>query len=292
MQYHFIINPISGSRRNKKRIIQRIQNAFPARTKSTVKFTITEKPGQATIKAKEAADAGCEVVVAVGGDGTVNEVAIGLIHKQTRLGIIPIGSGNGFARSMGIPKNINGAFEILRRHNEKKIDVGRINEFYFFGVSGVGFDARLSARYQNFGIRGPLPYFYLGLREIIKYNSTLYTLKLPDQTVQVRPLLITVANTKQYGNGAVIAPNADASDSQLNVCIIEDLSFVQAAFNVPYLFNGKILQSKVYQQYVADEMAIVRDEPGWLHTDGEPKWSGSELKVRVMPKALHVCVPA
>ncbi len=291
MYYYVIINPISGVRHHKGDLEKLIHHILSAGKESRVEVHYTEYAWHAHELAKQAVQKGAHIAVAVGGDGTMNEVASGLVHTNTALGLIPMGSGNGFARSMGIPLKPVAAIKRLLNPEIKINDVGQIGKFYFFGVAGVGFDAQIGAMFQNFGIRGPLPYFYIGFREYFRYDYEQFELIFNDRQLITRPLLITVANTSQYGNGATIAPHARPDDGQFELCVIDKIPFFTGIAKLHYLFTGKIDRTSFYHSYPVEEVTIKRSKKdGYLHTDGEPHKSDMELKIRMLKKALKVCV--
>lgn len=290
-RYRFIINPISGLKHSKEDLLRFINQELPAADGFDVQAKFTEYAGHASELAAEAAEQDFDAVIAVGGDGTMNETASGLVHTKTALGLIPMGSGNGFARSMGIPLDTMEALRRLRDPQVRINDVGKINDAYFFGVTGVGFDAQIGERFQNFGIRGPLPYFYIGLKEYFKYDYEEFELQFNGKALSVRPLLITVANTPQYGNGAIIAPHAKTDDGKLELCIVDRIPFFYMATRINRLFNGKIDQIPFYHGYQINEVLIRRSrEHGVFHTDGEPHRGGRDLRISILNKALYVYV--
>lgn len=286
LSYWFIINPTSGCRHDVEQLTAIIKTLF-AKQKYKIKFT--EYPGHASELAVEAVKLNIDIVAFAGGDGTLNETASGLVHSNTALGIIPRGSGNGFARSLGIPLETKQALELLLHPNVIAIDAAQINKGYFFGVAGVGFDAIVGNAFQNFGHRGPLPYFYIGVREFLKYDFPEMHIETEEQTIQINPLVVTIANTSQYGNGAQIAPAADFTDGLLDICVIKKFSFLKGLSGVRSLFNGKIANNDFYQTFRSSRIKIRNGNPqGLYHTDGEPRRGGKELDITVLPKALNV----
>ncbi|MGD9897621.1 MAG: diacylglycerol kinase family protein [Calditrichaceae bacterium] len=290
MEYWFIINPRSGKKNKAGEIKNLIKQHFLHQKSHQYRLIFTEGPGHGRIIAREAVSEGIDYVVSVGGDGTMNEVAGGLVNSETIFGVIPTGSGNGFARSLGIPLDAGKAISFILNSHPRSVDVGRIADDYFFGVAGVGFDALIGARFQEFGHRGPLPYFYIGVKEYFKYQFEEFRIISKEYTNSVRPLLITIANSSQYGNGAVIAPGADLEDGLLDVCIIEKIPFVEGLLKVGALFNNKIDSLSSYNRFMTTEVKIIRSGKNCLyHVDGEPKKGQAELTFKILPKALNVC---
>lgn len=284
--YLFIINPISGCKKDVSRLIALINSIFHEK-EFQIKFT--EYAGHASELAAEAAKRNIDIVTFAGGDGTLNETASGLVNTDTALGIIPRGSGNGFARSLGIPLKTKAALELLLNPEIICTDVGKINDAYFFGVAGVGFDAVVGRAFQTFGHRGPLPYFYIGLKEFFKYTYSEITIETEEETRTFRPLTVTFANTSQYGNGAQIAPMADFADGFLNICIIDRFSLIKGVRGLGKLFNGRIAENEFYHTFKSRSLKIRNGTPqGLFHTDGEPRSAGRELNISLLPKALKV----
>ncbi len=289
--YQFIINPVSGQRHTPRKIISRIQEKFQREKQLSYDIVLTEYAGHAHQIALEAVEKGIDIVVAVGGDGTMNEVAGALLYSKSALGLIPHGSGNGLARSMGIPLRLDAAIEHLLNPHLVISDAGKINEYNFFVSTGIGFDAHIGAKFQNFGIRGPIPYFYIGFKEYFNYEYEAFDLSYNGHSIRIKPLLITIANTKQYGNGAIIAPRAEVDDGKLDLCYIDPIKFHRDIFRVPKLFTGKIETVPLYHHEFIKEVTIRRTkEEGYFHTDGEPRLGPRELKVNVLPKALRIVI--
>jgi YegS/Rv2252/BmrU family lipid kinase len=287
MNYIFIINPYSGSKKTKK-----ITNIINDHIAGSYKIVYTEYSGHASELAESFAKDNGNIVVAVGGDGTINEIARSLVNTNTVMGIIPSGSGNGFARSLNIPLDTVKAIECLNMPFIKTIDSGKINDKYFFGICGVGFDALVGAKFQDFGKRGPLPYFYIGVKEYFKYNYESYEIEENGNTDKYDPLLIAVANTSQYGNGASIAPQANPSDGYLDLCVLNKMKSGDAIKNIPLLFNGKIKQSPFYLHKRIKSIIIRRkNKKGYYHIDGEPFLYDGDLNITIVPSSLKVCVP-
>ncbi len=284
----FIINPIAGFRRDKSFIEELIR-----RRCKNLDFTIihTAAPGDATRLAQEAATEGYHAVVAVGGDGTVNETASGLVGTDTALGIIPRGSGNGLARSLNIPLQAAQALEVICSGKEHRIDAGRAAHRYFFVVTGVGFDANVGHKFNLAAWRGPLPYFYIAAREFANYQPEPLRLSIEDQAIDLTPFLVTVANTEQYGNGAIIAPHAKPDDGVLDVCVVQPMNFAEFVMHAPKLFNGKANTVPQITYYRSKNATIEKSGPVLFHVDGEAQVSDGPVNISVLPQALKVIVP-
>jgi len=290
MKYLFILNPKSGPKKRAEELIHRIDKIFST-SGHEYEFAFTTGPGDATQIARKGVAERFDLITAVGGDGTVNEVASGLINTNVILGIIPLGSGNGIARSLNIPVNIKKSIRLLLNPGSRKIDTGLVNDLPFIGVSGLGYDANVGERFQEFGFRGPIPYFLIGIREYLGYKPVSISLKLAGKTKIISPLLITFANTRQYGNGAIIAPQAVPDDGFLDICIIQPVSIIRAISLMRKLFTGSIDKAKDYTHFRVRSMYIkTTTEETHIHTDGEPKTISGDLNICIKEKSLHVCV--
>jgi len=284
----FIINPIAGFWRDKSFIEELIRQRC-----KDLDFTIvhTTGPGDATRLAKEAAAEDYRTVVAIGGDGTVNETASGLVGTDTALGIIPRGSGNGLARSLDIPLPPAEALEVICTGKAHRIDAGRAAHLYFFGVTGVGFDASVSHKFKTASWRGPIPYFYIAAREFASYQPEPLRLRLDDLMIEMTPLLVTIANVEQYGNGAIIAPQAKPDDGVFEVCVVQPMNFAELVMHAPKLFNGKAEAIPMISYYRSRIATIEKSGPVLFHVDGESQMAESPINFSVLPRALKVIVP-
>lgn len=285
----FIVNPISGINRNPQKIVGWIESSFKS-TDIRIDIVYTKSPGDGTGLAKESIKKNFDLVVVVGGDGTMNEVGRALFKSDVAMGVIPAGSGNGFARNFKIPLDQELAIKMLLSPRIIKIDVGKINDHHFFNVAGLGLDAEISCNFEEFGIRGPLPYFLIGTKSFMLYQPSPIKLKFDDREIEISPLLVSIANAPEYGNGAIIAPGAKPTDGILNVTILEKMPLWKAVPNLYRLFNGTINQIEGYHCYQFKDMIIERLTPGPIHTDGNPHMEGTKLKIEVIPSALKIVV--
>ena len=291
MKIRFVVNPISGINRNPQRLVRWIEEIFSA-SGEEYSIVYTRGPGDATRLAREAVEEGWEVVVAVGGDGTINELGRGLVHSDVALGVVPAGSGNGFARNFGIPLDQREAIRALLQLRTISIDAGKMNEHHFFNVAGIGLDAVISHNFEQFGVRGPLPYFVVGTKAFLTYKPEEVQIRIENKTQHYTPLLLSIANAPQYGNGAIIAPQARPDDGMLDVCILEPLPLWKAASHLHHLFNGTIQALEEYHTFRAKSLIIERPSAGPIHTDGNPHMDGKILRIETLPGALKVAVPA
>lgn len=257
-------------------------------------LVITEGPGEAEDRARSARRDGYDLVVAAGGDGTVNEVARGLIEDPVPLGIVPLGSGNALARALGIPLRTEDAVAGLLSPSIRAIDVGRIGDDVFLSTAGTGIDAEICYRFnQSRSRRGFWPYLYTCVVAISGFRPEPLELEYADGSRQrVRPFLLALANTSQYGYGATIAPDARPDDGELDVCVIEDLTLTRALFNARRLFDGTIDRMPGVTTRKTKSVRIRRDSARHIQVDGEAVLGGIEVEVVLMPKALQVALPA
>ena len=288
----FLVNPISGTS-DKMAIIRSIPQYFP-QERFDVRIMCTTHKGHAAEMASEAAERGVDIVVAVGGDGTVNETARALIHTQTALGIVPCGSGNGLARHLYLPLNTDGALQVISECNIHTLDYGLINGQPFFCTAGVGFDAFLSYKFNMSNRRGLATYVENALREGVKYQPETYELEIKDddsENVQTyKAFLITCANASQYGNDFYIAPHASMSDGLMDVTIMEPFNLLEAPQIAYQLVSRTIDSNSRIKTFRCREMTIHRKQPGVIHYDGDPKESEADVHVQLVPRDIRMVV--
>ena len=243
----FIVNPISGT--SGKKFVLRLIDEYLDRNLYDYEVVKTERMGHATELAREAVAQKADIVCSIGGDGTVNEVASGLIHTRTALAIIPSGSGNGLARHLRIPTDPLSAIKILNRGLVQEMDYGTVNGKPFFCTCGVGFDAFISQKFAESGKRGPVSYLENVLNGSLSYHPETYDVDIVnnvsgEEMHQVhKAFLISCANASQYGNNAYIAPSASVRDGIMDVTIIEPFTAIEAPQIAIQLFNGTIEQN-------------------------------------------------
>ncbi len=283
----FIVNPIAGFKKDKSKLIRGIETTCRDRT-----FEIyqTTGRGDATRAAREASEKGYDVIAAVGGDGTINEVATALVHSKSALGIIPTGSGNGLARALKLPLNPDDALQVLKTGVVKTIDLGRAGERYFCAVSGAGIDAVVGDAFDRTSWRGPLPYFFISARELWRYDPEPMTLHIDGEAKPFTPFLLTCANGQQFGNGAIIAPHARFDDGLLDLCLVPNISKWRIVSAVPMLFNGTLDRHPHVTYYKIKKLVIEKESEILYHVDGEPVVAPSPLTIKIVPQALNVVV--
>ena len=282
----FVVNPISGTQ-GKKAILKWIDERLD---RSLYDYSIvkTEYAGHATQIAANAVQEKMDVVVAIGGDGTINEIARSLVHTDTALGIIPCGSGNGLARHLRIPMEPKAAIDILNRGCELCIDYGKINNIPFFCTCGVGFDAFISLKFADSGKRGLLTYLENTLHESLTYQPETYEIENEEGTMKYKAWLIACGNASQYGNDAYIAPQASLTDGLMDVTIMEPFTVLDVPSLSFQLFNKTIDQNSRVKTMRAKKIKIHRVNDGVMHFDGDPLMAGKELEVEIIPAGLRV----
>lgn len=284
----FVINPISGGR-NKGGFEKTVGEVLDKDTYKPT-FVYTKRQGHAYELASEFVKGQkADAIIAVGGDGTINEVASALYNTDIPLGIIPEGSGNGLALYLGIPLNEKAAIRRLNKFDIMRIDSGVINDVPFFNMAGLGFDASVSDRFAHESIRGPLGYMKAVLTEISSYKAKKYELTIDDKKYEREAFMISVANSPQYGNNAYIAPNASVTDGVLDVCIIHKFPIYTLPLMIYHLFAKTADQSEYVEIIPGKRITIKRDSNDPVHVDGEPKEKmGTEIRITVNPSGLSV----
>ena len=282
----FVVNPISGTQ-SKKAILKWIDERMD---RSIYDYSIvkTEYAGHATQIAASAAQDKVDVVVAIGGDGTINEIARSLVHTETALGIIPCGSGNGLARHLRIPMEPKAAIDVINQGNRLCIDYGKINNIPFFCTCGVGFDAFVSLKFADSGKRGLLTYLENTLHESLTYQPETYEIENEEGTVKYKAWMIACGNASQYGNNAYIAPHASLTDGLMDVTIMEPFTVLDVPSLSFQLFNKTIDQNSRVKTMRAKKIKIHRTKDGVMHFDGDPLMAGKELEVEIIPSGLYV----
>jgi len=284
-----IINPIAGGARRSAaaenaRLAQAIADGFSV----PAEVFVTERAGHARDLAKAAAGRGARLVMAWGGDGTINEVASALVGTDVALGIVPAGSGNGLARELGIDPRPRRAIADALQRTPRPIDVGEVEGRYFVNTAGVGFDAHVASRFASARRRGFLGYANITARALASYIPLSYRITIAGATREVRAILVTLANSAQFGNGALIAPGARVDDGELDLVVIEERSRFRTICGLPRLFNGTVSRITGCRITRLREVTIEADAPLTYHVDGEPVLGGATLRARVHPGALRV----
>lgn len=281
----FIINPISGGK-SKQHLPELIGKHLNADT-FDAELRYTEYIGHARELSQKAL-ADTDIFIAVGGDGTINEIASVIVGTPKLMGIIPCGSGNGLATSLKIPFDIEKAIDLINRMNFITIDSAVINGHPIFNVSGIGFDAQISTRFANNKTRGFWGYVKNTFAEIIHYQPEWYTLTIDGQVYTRKAFMISLANSTQYGNNAQIAPEASLTDGLLDFCVVKPFPLYMFPVLAYRLFSKTAHKSDFLEIFKAREVLIERDRPGPVHLDGEPLEMGTQLRVVMNPASLNI----
>jgi YegS/Rv2252/BmrU family lipid kinase len=290
-QFLFIINPISGTV-NKARIPELIHQYLTKVPKDAISIQLTRYAGHAKVIAQQAAALRIPRVVAVGGDGTMNEVASALLHSDSSLGIIPMGSGNGLARHLKIPLDPVKAIIMLNNASPRFIDSGLINGQPFFCTAGIGLDAEVGKAFDELPTRGLKTYIKATWKTLRQYKGEKLKITIDGKkTIEDNYLLCTFANANQYGNNAYISPNAHLEDSQLNLVLMKPVSTFSLLTKAYKLFNKTIHQDKDITDFTFKELFIQREKKGVYQLDGEPAGETDSIHVSIHQSALRVLIP-
>ena len=284
----FIINPISGTHGKEKMPEVIASHLDTKRFDHDIRFT--EYAGHAAEIAHQCVIEGRDIVVAVGGDGTINEVARSLVHSHTALAIIPCGSGNGLARHLCIPLDNIKAINIINRCTIEPFDYGIINGLPFFCTCGMGFDAFISLKFAEAGKRGPITYVENVLKEGLRYRPETYEIEVEGGNKYYKAFLIACANASQYGNNAYIAPGATMKDGMMDVIIMEPFDALEAPQIAADLFMKTLGNNSKIKTFRASKIHIRRKQAGAIHYDGDPIMTGTDVDVHMEHLGINIVV--
>lgn len=292
MNIRFIVNPNSGHNRKRPWLARSIER-FMLKRRIDGDLRVTEAPEHATVLAREAVALGADRVVAVGGDGTLNEVARALVHTKTRLGLVPCGSGNGLALHLGLPLDFEEALHLSSTNSGSAdlIDSGEANGHFFFNVMGLGLDAEVSRRFNQLQKRGFLAYARTAWQTLQEHKServVFYSKHSEPDKKEEDVCLLSIANSDQYGNNARIAPGASVKDGALDLVAMPCSSLGEAFTLSARLFLGTLNTAPRVTMLRGTSFCIERQKEGIIHTDGEPHHTSSHIEVRVHPGSLGV----
>ncbi len=286
----FVVNPKAGTRAKNK-----VEDLIKLNLNLQLvdyQIVYTQAKHHATELAAKAVTDGADCVVAVGGDGTMNETATALVGTQTALAILPLGSGNGLARHMGIPLNITRAIQLLNQPKEKIIDSCTLNDWPFFCVAGTGFDAYIGLKFDQQKTRGFQTYVKTTLAEFFTYPTNEYRLTLNGKTFEDKAFLVSFANAGQYGNNAYISPQADIADGLVDVCLMRPFPSPMAIPLGVQLFGRTLHQSPYLKVMPTGKVVVERPAAAPVHIDGEPMMMDANLEVKILPASVRVWVPS
>lgn len=284
-----IVNPASGTV-SKHRIVPHVCKRLD---KLGVNYNVsaTRYPGHAIELARKAAADGYDVVLAVGGDGTVNEVATGLVGSSTALAIVPTGSGNGLARHLGIPVDVDSSIRVLAKKNVITADYGTANDRPFFCTFGVGFDAAVSERCARQKRRGILMYLKNTVNEYINFSPEEYVIEANGQVITDRAFLVVACNASQYGNNAFVAPEASVTDGELDITIVHAGNVITQAFVGVDMLTGLIGKNALVDTIRTKSAVIRRTNSGAAHLDGDAVEMPPAIEIKCHAAKLRVFAP-
>lgn len=285
----FIINPISGIA--KKENIGNQIIMFLDKEKYDYQIAYTEFAKHAIELAKKFVENGADIIVAVGGDGSVNEVVNGLKASKVKLGIIPLGSGNGLARFLKIPFQIKEAIEVINKANYIAIDTVNVNDIVFVSIAGIGFDALVAKRFAKYHKRGFWSYLTIATKEYRMYRPRKYKLTINGEIIERRALMVVFANSDQFGYNTSIAPHASLEDGLVDVCIVKKIPVYKMFFFVQLLFLKQLYKTKYLEIIKAEEVFITRKRNKVVNIDGDPVKISKNLHIKVNHLALNVIIP-
>ena len=285
MKIAFIINPKSGTA-SKNSLPDIIKKNLDDKKFEQIEIVETAHRHHATELAQHFAEKGFNAVVAVGGDGTVNETARGLLHTETALGIVPVGSGNGLARHLNIPMDAAKALQLLNNPREERIDYGKANDHIFFCTCGPGYEAHISQVFAESSKRGLLTYIEKNLTEFFTYKPQKYRLANNEIDITLEAFILTFANASQWGNNAYIAPTASVTDGMMDIAILSQVPFIKLPEVVFSLFAKTIHKNAHIKILRAKSITLYRETEGAFQYDGEPTREGKIIRIEIVPAGL------
>ncbi|MCF8388427.1 MAG: diacylglycerol kinase family lipid kinase [Bacteroidales bacterium] len=285
----FIINPVSGVRR-KDMLGQYIQHHLDQdQYKPDIQYT--KKPGDATTLAEAAVRDNFDIVVAAGGDGTINEVSRALTGTKTTLGVIPLGSGNGLAHHLKIPNNPVSAIQLINKGKEKMIDTVNVNNTMYVSIAGIAFVAKVAGKFARSDKRGFLSYFRIVSQEYTFYKEKKYSFTIDGKTYKRKALLISFANSNQFGYHTTIAPGAKLDDGLIDVCIVKKVPLIELPVVAHLLYWNQIDKSRHVEIIRAKEVLLEQKKNRNINLDGEPVKLGKKLHFKINPLSLKILIP-
>lgn len=282
----FIINPVAGVKRKNK--IPAYINKYLDHDKFNYEIIYTETRGHATALARNAANDKVDVVAVAGGDGSVNEVATGLLGSNTCLAIIPSGSGNGLARHLGYSINIKSTLQIINAYNCKAIDVCKVNEHYFFSLIGIGFDAFSAKVFSREETRGFFTYAWSSIKSLTVFDNFEVTINAKERKFAGKTFMINVCNSNQYGYNVKIAPHANLSDGLMDVVWVDDIPKWKVPFAVFQVFTRTHKINKHFNIFRTNALTISTPQYAYLQVDGEAVPKDKIFTISILPGSLNV----
>lgn len=285
----FIINPISGGK-NKNKIPSLVEKHLNL-NKFEYKCLQTTSAAHTLQLAQKAIEENVSVLVAVGGDGTINNLAQFAKNSNTLFAIIALGSGNGFARALHIYGSVKRALQIINQGKTQWVDSASINNEFFLNLSGIGFDAHVGSLFAGSVKRGLKSYLKIIWKELIHFKTQTVQIDSDLGNRKVSIFMLSICNGPQFGNNAFIAPNAKLDDALLDITIVREFAKWKIPFIALCILFKKIHWVKEIEQFKTSYIHIHRQEPGFVNIDGEPVWMDKELQVQMHPKSLQILVP-
>ena len=286
----FIHNPISG--KGKQKNIPQLIGRHLDLMKFDFQIFNSEYAGHMSTLTIEALFEGFEIIIVVGGDGSVNEVFPNLIDSNIVFGIIPCGSGNGLARFLNIPMNPKKAIRLINKLPIQKIDTAEINGHPFISIAGVGFDSHVADLFSKSTKRGFWSYFKISLKAYSSYDENEYQIILNNgQTEKIKAWMICFANSNQFGNNVIISPKAKINDGLIDICIVEKFPFWAIPFSMILVFTGLVDKSRYYKRVAAQKVSIKSQQKQMVNIDGEAIPMDSEIELNVVPSSINIICP-
>ncbi len=286
----FIVNPRAGITIKSKFLIRLLAGQYLDNERYKPEVQFTKYATHATELAKEAVESGIPFVIAVGGDGTVNEVARALINTKTAMGILPTGSGNGLAHHLKIPMNIFQALRVINRGNTKYIDTVNLNDKVFTSIAGIGFDAKVAEKFASSGVRGLISYVRIILQEYRTYQPLDYQMIIDGHEVTRKALMISFANSDQFGFHSKIAPQAKIDDGFIDICVVTKPSILKVVFSAPRVFFGTFGKTGYAEYFKAKEVTITKTAGSKVNLDGEAFQIDEDVQININPLSLKMIV--
>ena len=285
-----VLNPIAGARKKinlEEKIKEWLDSSFEIFFQywSSPEIDITEVVKQRLLNES------FDMVVAAGGDGTVNRIARALVNSDSTFAILPLGSGNGLARHFKIPMNLEKAAQVICSGKIIKMDTGLLNDESFFCTAGIGFDAHIGHMFAVAGKRGFSTYTKIVTKEFKSYKPSSYRISIDGKEIERKAFLITIANANQYGNNVYVSPDADITDGYLNVVILKPFNLIHAPALASRLFLKNFNKAVKTETFKAKEIIIESENKGPVHFDGEPGLMDKELRFKIQPASLNIRVP-
>lgn len=280
----FVTNPFSGAK-SKDHLRQTIETYL---NHAVFEYDIqyTEYPSHATTIASDAASNGLFAVIAVGGDGTINEVAKGLVHTKTALGIVPFGSGNGFSYHLGIKRDIVAAIQVLNEAHAAPIDTGSANDHFFVNIAGLGLDATVAYKTKLNTKRGFYPYFINTLKESTGFKFLRLEIKTDEKTWEDEYAMAVIANGSVYGYDFAVAPEAHLDDGEFDILLVKKTHIFKYFLLVPRMLNKSFHKSSLVVYFKTNNISITNKSKGYFHVDGEGFEAPETISFVNHPKSL------